>query len=272
MKNALSIDVEDWFCVNNLKHSISRNDWGKCELRVEKSTVQLLRLLERYKAKATFFVLGWIVDRIPDLVREIENLGHEVASHGYHHEVLYEMTPESFDADLKRSLDAISSVTHQDVIGYRAPSFSLTQRTMWAVDIMVKNGIRYDSSIFPIGFHPDYGLADAKLEIHNISESLIEVPMSCVELFRWRIPCSGGGYFRVLPYSLSSLLIRTCNSQGRRVVFYLHPWEVDPGQPKVKLPLMKSFRHYSNLDKTLRRFERLLNDFEFTTIKEVVGL
>jgi len=180
------------------------------------------------------------------------------------------MTREGFEEDLKKALRVTRPLVRQDIMGFRAPSFSITRDTLWAVDVLVRNGIRYDSSVFPIGFHPDYGMPDAPLSIHYLGDSLIEVPLSCAEFLGRRVPCSGGGYFRLLPYAATRFLLRRCNGQGRPVIFYLHPWELDPGQPRVRLAWLKRFRHYHNLDKGLGRLERLLTDFEFGPIKELL--
>jgi polysaccharide deacetylase family protein (PEP-CTERM system associated) len=272
MINALSIDLEDWFHVHNMSQIIRREDWERCELRVVENTRRLLDLLTRYHTRATFFVLGWVAERVPDLIGEIERHGHEIASHGYSHTLLTQMTPESFETDLHKALHITRLIARQDVIGFRAPSFTITNKTLWALDILTRHGIRYDSSVFPIGFHPDYGMATAPLHIYNISPLLIEFPLSCASILGKRIPCSGGGYFRIFPYALTRRLIHYCNKRNHPIVFYLHPWEIDPAQPRKKLPWLKQFRHYYNLDKTFNRLERLLNDFRFTSIREVLSL
>jgi polysaccharide deacetylase family protein (PEP-CTERM system associated) len=181
------------------------------------------------------------------------------------------MRPEDFRADLQRSLAVLRGLVSQEVRGFRAPSFSLTRSTLWAVDILRECGIRYDSSVFPVGFHPDYGIPDAELRPHRLAEGLTELPMGVAELLGRRIPCSGGGYFRLYPYALTRTLMRSCNRQGRPVMFYLHPWEADPGQPRVNgLPWTNRFRHYNNLHKTVGRLERLLADFQFTSARRIL--
>ena len=272
MRNAISIDLEDWFCVANFKDAIPRERWDTCELRVEQNTRRLLALFDRHQTKATFFVLGWVAERVPDLIQEIEAAGHEIGTHGYNHQMLTEMDPDSFDADLRRSLEVLRACTRGDIVGYRAPSFTVTERTMWAIDVLARHGLRYDSSIFPVGFHPDYGVADAPLEIYDHPQGVREFPMSVAEILGKRIPCSGGGYFRLLPYAATRALLRRCNGAGRPFVFYLHPWEVDPTQPRVRIPLTKRFRHYVNLRRTYDRLDRLLGDFEFTTVREVLAV
>jgi len=272
MKNALSIDLEDWFCVYNLSQVIQRDDWEKQDLRIVQNTNRILSLLDHHRVTATFFVLGWIAEQTPDLIREIEQRGHEIATHGYSHAVITGMTPESFEADLKKAIHITRQCAHQDILGYRAPSFTITPQTMWAIDILARNGIRYDSSVFPISYHPDYGVPDAPLSIYKHKNELIEFPLSCVKIMGRTIPCCGGGYFRIFPYTVTRHLLRRVNREGRPAIFYFHPWEIDPDQPRVKLSWQKSFRHYFNLNKTFNRLDRLLSDFEFTSIREVLGL
>jgi polysaccharide deacetylase family protein (PEP-CTERM system associated) len=271
MDNVFSVDLEDWFCVQNLSHVFAREQWDSLESRVERNTLLMLDILSRHKVQGTFFVLGWVAERYPDLVREVERRGHEIATHGYSHKLITFMTPEEFRADLERSLEVLARCSSMGVAGFRAPSFSVTRKTWWAVDILKQCGLAYDSSIFPVGFHPDYGIGDAPLEIHELDNGLTELPMSCVDLMGRRIPCSGGGYFRLLPYPVTRSLMKRCNDANRPVIFYLHPWEVDPGQPRVSLPAVKAFRHYNNLAKTEERLEQLLTDFHFTTVSRLLA-
>lgn len=271
--NALSVDIEDWFCVQNLSGVIRKEDWHTCESRVEASTRRILTLLERYDARATFFVLGWIAERLPGLVRDIERAGHEIASHGYDHRLLTDLSEDEFDRDLQRALGSLQSCgLAQDVIGFRAPSFTIVERTKWALPILERHHIQYDSSIVPIGFHPDYGIPNGPLRPFKLTDRLHEFPLSCVEILGKRLPCCGGAYFRLFPYAYTRYGIRRCNSEGRPVVFYVHPWELDPDQPRMKLPLTKRIRHYYGLARTERKLERLLQDFRFTTIRDVLGL
>jgi len=271
MRNAISVDLEDWFCVRNLSGAIRAEAWGGCELRVSESARRVLDLFARYGTKATFFVLGWVAEQIPELIREIDRAGHEIATHGYSHMPVTQMSPEAFEEDLKRSLEIIKGLAGQAVLGYRAPSFSIVGETMWAVEILAKHGIKYDSSIFPVSFHPDYGYKRVPLGPHARS-GLVEFPLSVVSVGGIRFPCSGGGYFRLVPYAIFKCLVRMVNREGRPYVFYIHPWELDPGQPRLSLPLLKKFRHYYNLKKTEEKLERLLGDFNFAPIKEVLGL
>lgn len=274
IKNAMSIDLEDWFCVHNFSKVIKQQDWDKCDLRVVESTKRVLALLDKHNTRATFFVLGWIAERIPELVREVEQRGHDIAVHGYNHLLLTEITPREFEEDLVKALQALENcgVTSQ-TRGFRAPSFTIVKSTKdWAFRILEKYDFRYDSSIFPVAFHPDYGLPETPLVPHQITDQLAEFPLSCLEVFGKRLPFSGGGYFRLFPYAYTKLCLQKCNEQGRPAVFYLHPWELDAGQPKMDLPFTKKFRHYHNLHKTERRLDALLSDFQFTTIREVLGL
>ncbi len=269
MLNALSIDLEDWFCAYNLR--IPAAEWHTRELRVVANTRRILDLLDRHQTHATFFVLGWMADKVPDLVREVEARGHEIATHGYSHTVLTAMTPETFERDLGRALEATQVCIHQPILGFRAPSFTVTRRTLWALEILARRGLAYDSSIFPISNHPDYGIPDAPLGIHPRG-AITEVPMSVVRVLGRNVPCSGGGYFRVFPYRLTRFLLRRINHEGRPAVFYVHPWEVDPGQPRVEMSPAKKFRHYINLDKTLARLDHLLSDFQFAPIRQLLGI
>lgn len=263
MRNLLSIDLEDWFCVSNFDELIPRSEWDAQQFRVVESTRALLELFDRRGVKATFFVLAWVAERAPELIREVAAAGHEVACHGYGHQRLTQLDAERFDADLSKALTILRELSDAPVVGYRAPSFSLTERTLWAIPVLERHGIRWDSSIFPFGAHPEYGIADAPLTPYRLGEDLVELPMSCVELAGRRMPCTGGGYFRLYPYRLSAALIRRCNQAGRPVIFYAHPWEFDPGQPRMTMPLLKRLRHYNHLDVTLERLDRLLVEFEW---------
>ena len=270
--NVMSVDLEDWFCVYNLSRVIPYSQWDRCESRVERSTLRLLDLFHQHRVVATFFVLGWVADRFPDLVKEVERQGHEIATHGYSHRLLTLMKPEEFRVDLQQSLEALARAISQDVHGFRAPSFSVTRATLWAAGILKEAGIRYDSSVFPVQFHPEYGIADAELGPYELAEGLTELPMSVAQVLGRRIPCCGGGYFRLYPYAVTRWLMRRCNEQGRPVIFYLHPWEIDPEQPRVEgLSWSERFRHYNSLTKTQERMERLLGDFSFTTAKRLIA-
>lgn len=272
MRNAFTVDLEDWFCVRNLRHVIAADAWEQQPQRVEAPTRRLLELLAAADARGTFFVLGWTAERFPDLIREVEAAGHEIACHSYSHRMVSELTPDEFREDLARALTVLRDIVDQPVIGFRAPSFSITTETSWAFDIMAELGIRYDSSIFPFGGHPDYGIADAPLTPWVTESGVIEFPMAVTTYGRRRVPTGGGGYFRLLPYGVTRSLMRRVNRGGRSVPFYIHPWELDPGQPRVDLgSRTKSLRHYTNLASTDRRLERLLTDFRFTSMDALLG-
>ncbi len=273
IKNAISIDLEEWFTVYNFAKIIDRSTWESLDQRSENSVLKLLDLFSKYNVKATFFVLGWVADRNPSLIKKIADDGHEIATHGYGHELVKEIGPERFRDDLKRSLEAIAKATDYKVIGYRAPSFSINPDLDWFFDTLEEFGIKYDSSLFPVQFHPDYANSDVPLDPYQIRKNITEFPMSCVPMFGKNLPCSGGGYFRLFPYQWFKWGIGKMNSTGRAAVFYLHPWEIDPQQPRVgNLPLSKKIRHYTNLKKCEARLERLLSEFEFGTMREALAL
>jgi len=272
MKNVFSIDLEDWFCVSNMSKIIKREDWNKLESRVEKNTKKILYLLKKHNTQATFFVLGWVAERIPHLIKEISKQGHEIACHGYSHNLLTKMTPKSFEKDIRKAIFVITECTNKEILGYRAPSFSIVASTKWAFSVLEKVGIKYDSSVFPVSFHPLYGMPNSPLDIYSISKSLTEFPMSCIQLFGLKIAASGGAYFRLYPYWITRLFINYINKKGRPVVFYLHPWEIDYKQPRVNLPYFEKLRHYFNLELTYARLDRLLRDFTFTTMRDVLNI
>jgi len=267
--NVLSIDVEEHFQVHNFDSIIRRTDWDRHPSRVEVNTRRILALLAEHSVRATFFVLGWVADRHPGLVREIAAAGHEVASHGYWHELIYRQDPAGFAADLARSLDAIEKAGGGRAIGYRAPGFSITQRSLWATDILHDHGILYDSSIFPVSVHDRYGLRGAKRFASQLDNGLWEFPASTVRLGRQNWPVAGGGYFRLYPLWLTRRAVRHLNFQDQPAVVYLHPWEFDPDQPRIaEASALARFRHYVNLDKTEARLGALLKEFAFGAMRD----
>ena len=272
--NALSIDVEDYFQVAALAPAVARETWSQRESRVERNTDILLALLEERGLYATFFVLGWIAERHPTLVERIAAAGHEVASHGFSHQLIYGQTPAEFREETRRSKELLQDLTGRAVIGYRAASFSITKQSLWALDVLLDLGFQYDSSIFPI-HHDRYGIPGASPEPGRISapsgRTLVEFPMSAASLGGIKIPVSGGGYFRLLPYWVTRAGLRQVNQKrGHPFVFYLHPWEIDPGQPRIEVKWLSRFRHYTNLERCEERLRRLLADFAFTRIKDVL--
>lgn len=271
--NALTVDVEDYFHVSALSATISRDDWDRCERRVEPNTRKLLELFAEYGVKATFFVLGWAAERHPGLVREVAGAGHEVACHGYSHRLVYDQTPAAFRDETRRSKTLLEDQIQQPVLGYRAASYSITRRSLWALDILAEAGFVYDSSIFPVR-HDRYGIPGANTVPYCLTTStgrqLVEFPLSTANILGYRLPLAGGGYFRLYPYWLTRAGLRSINRQGQPFIFYLHPWEVDPGQPRVAAPWLSRFRHYNNLDRCEGRLRRLLQDFAFTTAHAVL--
>ncbi|NGX17080.1 XrtA system polysaccharide deacetylase [Wenzhouxiangella sp. XN24] len=272
--NAMSVDVEDYFHVAALSEAIARDDWESMNSRVDASTRRLLDVFDAADTKATFFTLGWVAERHPELVREIERRGHEVACHGYSHQLVYQQTPAEFREETLRSKQLLEDITGAAVIGYRAASYSITAKSRWALDILVEAGFAYDSSIFPVR-HDLYGMPGAQRFPHvletDAGASIVEFPPSTARVLGQNVPAAGGGYFRLYPYSLSRWLIRRINQDERQpTVFYLHPWEVDPDQPRVNASWRSRFRHYNNLDRCEERLRRLLNDFEMTTCIQVL--
>lgn len=270
MINAFTIDLEEWFCSHNLQSVVHPNDWDQLPPRAIQVTLRLLSLLDKYGVKATFFVLGWLAERYPELVQAVHEAGHEMASHGYAHLLTWQHTKESFEADLKKAHQAIAACSGIQPTKFRAPAFSITPKTLWATEVLLANGIEVDSSVFPLSWHPEYGLPEAKLEPYYHPNGLLEIPLSVLEAFGKRLPVSGGAYFRLLPYPVYAKLIRQLHKQGRPLVFYLHPWEMDPLMPTLNgLSATARFRHYTNLHTVARKLERLLQEFEFAPLGHV---
>ena len=271
--NVMTVDVEDYFHVSAFDGVVSRANWDGFESRVSKNTEELLGIFDRAGVRGTFFVLGWVAERFPALVRRIADLGHEVASHGFHHQLLYLLTPAQFREDIRAARRAIEDAAGQPVTGFRAPSYSVIQSSLWAIDILIEEGYAYDASIFPI-HHDRYGIPESPrhpYELKRNAGSLLELPGSTVRLGRVNLPIAGGGYFRQLPYMWTKWGIERVNGIERQpVVFYLHPWEIDPAQPRLKASRLSSFRHYRNLDKTEGRLRRLLKDFQFGTLHDIL--
>lgn len=274
-KNILTVDVEDWFHICGVESIGDYKSWGKYEPRIKKNLIHLLDILDEYNAKGTFFVLGWIAEKFPELVKEIEQSGHEIATHGYAHELVYEQTPKEFAADLEKSLRVLSAITKQKILGYRAPSFSITKKSLWALDIMAEHGLQYDSSVFP-ATRTDGGLPGArifpyKVDLHH-GHKIWEFPVSVMNLFKFRLAFSGGGYFRLFPYSLIKRQIEKANKQGEPALVYLHPRELDTGQPRLPMPWKRKFKCYVNIHHTESKLRKLLSDFTFTSCKDILDV
>lgn len=272
--NAFTVDVEDYFHVAALSSAIARDTWSARELRVERNTERLLAVLDERGVRATFFVLGWLAERTPSLVRRIADAGHEIACHGFSHQLVYKQTPSEFREETLRAKGFLEDTVGHAVHGYRAASFSVTRASLWALDILIDAGFRYDSSIFPI-HHDLYGLPGAVPEPHRVSapsgRTLAEFPMSAANFLGLQVPVSGGGYFRILPYWLTRAGLRQINeTRERPFAFYLHPWELDPQQPRIKVGAFSRFRHYTNLSRCEARLRRVLGEFAFTSMQEVL--
>jgi polysaccharide deacetylase family protein (PEP-CTERM system associated) len=272
--NAMTVDVEDYFQVSAFDTVVPRRSWDTMESRVVRNTERLLGMFDEHRVRATFFVLGWVAERYPELLRTIAGCGHEIASHGYGHGLVYEQSAEAFREDIRRSKATIEAACAVAVRGYRAPSFSITMRSLWALDILIEEGFEYDASIFPI-HHDRYGIPSSPRHPYRIERgagSLVEAPGSTTSWGPFNMPVAGGGYFRILPYAWTKWGMRRINHRDARpAIFYIHPWEIDPGQPRMAAGRMSRFRHYRNLDRTEGRLRRLLADFRFDTLRSLVA-
>lgn len=268
--NGLTIDVEDYFQVSALAPYIPREQWDLRECRVERNVDRILLMLEANQTKATFFTLGWIAERYPRLVRRIVDDGHELASHGYGHQRVSDLTEATFSADIELAKKLLEDISGQEVRGYRAPSFSIGEGNLWAFDCLERAGYRYSSSIYPI-HHDHYGMPDAPRFAHRVRAGLLELPVTTARLFDRNWPASGGGYFRLLPYALSRWLLQQVNQRDRQpAIFYFHPWEIDAGQPRITgISAKTRFRHYVNLQYTEGRLQRLIADFKWGRVDQV---
>jgi len=304
--NAMTVDVEDYFQVSAFASVVPRDRWGEYESRVAANTDRLLAIFAESGVHATFFVLGWVAEREPSLVRRIAGAGHEIASHGYTHRLVYNQTAAEFRDDVRRSKAVLESMCGSPVVGYRAPSFSITERSLWALDVLIEEGFTYDASVFPIR-HDRYGIPSAPRHPFRVRHGaralvhagrgfgpgapdgeaqhgvgvepppetgaglgLLEIPASTVRFAGTNFPVGGGGYFRLLPYAWTRWGIARVNRLERRpAVFYLHPWEIDPGQPRISASRLSKFRHYLNLHLAEERLRRLLSDFRFGTVSGV---
>jgi polysaccharide deacetylase family protein (PEP-CTERM system associated) len=262
--NALTIDVEDYFQVSAFAPYIARSEWDTRECRVERNVERILSMLEAHDTQATFFTLGWIAERHPQLVRRIASQGHEVASHGYGHERASDLDRAAFSADIRRAKGVLEDLTGREVAGYRAPSFSIGAGNLWAFDSLVQAGYRYSSSIYPIR-HDHYGMPDAPRFMYQATDGLLEIPVTTLRMFGRNLPSSGGGYFRLLPYALSRWMLRRVNAADEEAaVFYFHPWEIDAAQPRIAgIDRKTRFRHYVNIGRMERRLHSLLGDFKW---------
>jgi len=274
MLNAFSIDVEDYYQVTGFEHRVARSEWEHHESRVVKNTRLLLEILREHDVRGTFFVLGWVANRFPHLVEEICAGGHELGSHGYWHRMVHDLTPTEFRQDLQQSKEVLERISGQAVVAYRAPSFSITRRSLWALGILAEEGFQVDSSIFPVR-HDRYGMPNAATGPHCFvlpQGRLLEFPPSVLPLGRYRLPVAGGGYFRLLPKSVTSHAVRRCNREKSPFMFYIHPWELDPHQPRVHGVGWKArARHYVNLHSTETKLRWLLKQASFGSMSAVLN-
>jgi polysaccharide deacetylase family protein (PEP-CTERM system associated) len=274
VQNALTVDVEDYYHVSAFEKWIPREAWDGLESRVERSTWKILHILDRAGVSATIFMLGWVAKNCPSLVRAIHRAGHQIGCHSFWHRLVYEQTTQQFREDLRRARGTLESMIGQRVLAYRAPSFSITKRSLWAIDVLIEEGFRIDSSIFPT-YHPRYGLPGTPLSPHRIQRptgTLWECPPPVCRVLGYPLPVGGGGYLRLFPYTWTRHWLRKVNYAGRPTVVYLHPWELDPEQPRFAFGRLRTFRHYVNLHRTEERLTRLLKDFSFGTLSEMLAI
>ncbi|MEP7154372.1 MAG: XrtA system polysaccharide deacetylase [Betaproteobacteria bacterium] len=272
MANVFSVDVEDYFQVEAFSSIVERSEWDGYASRVEANTDRVLELMARKGVLGTFFVLGWVARKYPGVVRAIAAQGHEIASHGMTHRLVYLQAPEVFRQETIDSKALLEDQCQRPVVGYRAATYSITRKSLWALDILFDAGFRYDSSIFPV-WHDKYGIPDAPRLPHRmktpLGNEIVEFPITVLERAGMRIPIAGGGYFRLFPYTFSRWALAQVNREGNDFVFYIHPWEVDPDQPRMKNASASSrFRHYLNLDRCEQRLDNLLGDFKFGTMRQ----
>lgn len=270
--NILTVDVEDWFHLCGVDSIVNFTNWERYESRIKNNLITLLDILAKYNVRGTFFILGWVAEKFPELVSEIEHRGHEIGTHGYAHQLVYQQSRKEFADDLEKSLQILGNVAKQKILGYRAPSFSITQDSLWALDIIAQHGLKYDSSIFPAK-RGDGGLPGAQafphsIQLHN-GYKLWEFPISIMSIFTFRLAFSGGGYFRLIPYRFIRRQIQKTNKKGEPTIVYLHPREIDINQPRLDLPWGKRFKSYINIQHTESKLKRLLNDFSFSRCKDV---
>ncbi len=275
MKNALTINLEDWFQASSFEGVIKYKEWKNYESRIEFTTQRLLALLSERGGKATFFVLGWIARKFPKLIKEIKNQGNEIASFGYAHKPINKLTEKKFYKDVEMSLNILEKIAGEKISGYRAPNFSLMEETLWAYEDLVDLGFKYDSSVFPVR-NNSYGYPEAPRFPYLIKTKkggrLLEIPLTTYPIMDKNIPIAGGGYLRLYPYWFIKKGIKKVNSQGKPAIIYLRPWELDPNPPKVKVKFFNKFRHYTNLDLMEHKVKKLLKDFEFAPIREVFNI
>ncbi|HBH51448.1 MAG TPA: polysaccharide deacetylase family protein [Planctomycetaceae bacterium] len=271
--NGFTIDVEDYFQVGAFAGEISPKTWDQYESRVVANTERILQMLDQHQTRATFFILGWVAERYPELVRRIDRGGHEIGSHSYWHQLIYEQTPDVFREDLRQSCDCLEQLIGRKIRLFRAPSFSIVNQSLWSLQVLAEQGIELDSSIFPI-HHDRYGIPGAQIRpyCHQLGDRRMwEFPPTVTQISRWNFPVGGGGYLRLYPRRLTEWLLSTVNARGDAFQIYIHPWEVDPDQPRLRGSLKSRFRHYVNLATTVGKLESLLKRFRFGTLSDTLS-
>lgn len=273
IKNAFTVDVEDYFQVSAFSPYVKRSEWNLYECRIEENIDKIINILDISGTKATFFTLGWIAERYPQIVRKIVQEGHELASHGYGHERAFDLSELEFLSDLQSSKKILEDISGVEVKGYRAPSFSISKNNLWAFDCLLASGYKYSSSIYPIK-HDHYGIPDAPRFPYSVRDGLVEIPITTLRLFGKNYPSSGGGYFRLLPYFLSKIMIdKVISTDMQSAIFYFHPWEIDFKQPKIAgINFKTKFRHYVNINKMEGKIKRLLSDFKWDRVDKVFSI
>jgi len=272
--NALTIDVEDYFMVSAFADIVRFDEWHKYESRIEKNTHKILNLLDEHKVQATFFVLGWVAERHPELIRDIHSRGHEIACHSYNHMLIYHLTRAQFREDVYTAKSILEDITGAAISGYRAPSYSITKKTLWALDILIEEGFLYDSSIFPI-HHDRYGFPEANRFPHKIKRengTITEFPPSTYKLFGQNIPVAGGGYLRLFPLQITKTAIKRINEKEKKsAIIYIHPWEIDEHQPRLNGKIRSKMRHYINLRSTMPKLKTFLHEFRFRPLSDFLN-
>lgn len=275
MKNLLTIDVEDWFCVEAFHTDFPIEIWDQQKTRILSNIVRTVEILDDYNVTATFFVLGWIADKFPEIVNYLHAGGHEICSHSYAHKLVYKMTREEFKADTLKSIAAIKKGANVEILGYRAPSFSIKPEDKWVWEVLSECGFVYDSSVFPV-MHDIYGSSDSPRFAHTIDvddgHKILEIPPSTIKLLGKNVGFGGGGYLRLFPFWFTDMAIRKINAEGFPVNVYFHPWEIDPNQPHHKASTKSRVRHYTNIKTTERKLRKLLSKYNFAPIREVFNL
>lgn len=273
IRNAFSVDVEEYFQVEAFSDLIEKRDWEKIPRRAEEQTKRILELLDSFQVRGTFFVLGWLAERNPKLIRKIHDAGHEIASHGFEHKMVSNMTPAEFRKDIRESKTILEEITKNEVYGYRAPTFSIVEKTSWAYEILLEEGYRYSSSVFPI-YHDRYGWPgfgqEPKRMGSNGKGEIWEIPMSVGTIGPFRIPFGGGGYLRLYPLFLTRALFGSLEKEGKSAMLYMHPWELDTAHPRVQAPLFRRLRHYTGIRKMEKKLVTLLQTLKFDTVSNVL--